>query len=892
MGGLLHLFYLNQSSMARKLFVHKKHDGGLDAPRNSLELQVETSRSYCDVGDLPVKEDGPKNNYPFESSMKKLINEEISKHSSTRHNGPSIVARLMGMDMLPLDTKSAVQPIEEKNEYRRTKSSKKEMNGKSSVGRVSSNLNSSRELDLDSFYQNNGADDAGWYEDQRIGKPRREEHPQEEELQKFKKEFEAWQAARFRECSRIVEMDSIPSKLLAREDLNKEKTAVSEKSRQTALGKTMETIDHTVKTISHERGVSPYRVEKMDLFPAEYKRSLSRSRTKSLDFEQSSLMNSRKRENTSSAPTRIVILKPGPDSFCNHEETWISSPSTLEQRGGIEDFLEEVKDRLRCELQGKVRKRGSVVRGSGIETPFSEQPSDPKQIARHIANQVRESVSRDLGANLLRSESTRSYRSEIQFNGAGSPEFIHRDTRRFLLERLRNVSERETELNSPVLTSGSYRSSAVDYDRVRVKQVGDTLEAQKDMRFWGRGLVKDDHEKTRSFRHGPDDDRLLDRELSPRNLIRSLSAPVSGTSFGKLLLENRHILTGAHIQRKHEAIEHVSLDMKSQKKERFNFKEKVSNFRYNFTLKGRLFGKRIQSATESRRTERYHTNDIRSGPTVIMNSGERHDNFTEVPPSPASVCSTAQDDFGRTADCLSPISTPNATPREDRVVPRAFKDISDNLNELRRQLNRLESDETEPEDASVEQEVVESEMDGLQNPAEVYIRDLLVASGLYDGSFEKSFSRWDTFAKPISLSVFKEVEESYKKLADEHDGSTKNHIEKVNHKLLLDLLNEALSTVLRPHINMSKFRRKVINSSAPPPLLGKKLLDCVWEIVSAYLYPPNDKTYHSFDEIVARDVGSSPWSGLVDEDVNAMGREIETLIMRDLVKDVLDDMQF
>ncbi|XP_061997876.1 uncharacterized protein LOC133715404 [Rosa rugosa] len=891
MGGLLHLFDFNQGSMARKLFLHKKHDGGLDAPRNSLELQIETSQSYNDVGDLPVKEVGPKKNYPLESSMKKLINEEISKRSSTRHTGPSIVARLMGMDMLPMDTKSAVQPIEDKHEYRRTKSSKKEMNGRSSVDRVSSNSNSSRELDLDSFYQNNGTKDTGWSEDQKIGKPRREEHPQEEELQKFKKEFEAWQAARFRECSRIVENDNNQGELLAQEHLNKEKTAVSAKSKQTTIEKTMERIDHTVKEISHGRGVSSHRVDTMDLFPPEYTRSLSsKSRTKSLDFEQSSLMNSRKRVNISSAPTRIVILKPGPDSFCNHEETWINSPSTSEQRGSIEDFLEEVKDRLRCELQGKVHKRGSVVRGSGIETPFSEQPSDPKQIARHIANQVRESVTRDLGVNLLRSESTRSYRSEIQYNGAGSPEFIHRDTRRFLLERLRNVSERETELNSPVLTSGSYRSSALDYERVRLKQVGHTLEAQKDMSFWGRGMVKDDHVKTRSFRHGPDDDKLLDRELSPRNLVRSLSAPVSGTSFGKLLLENRHILTGAHIQRKHEAIEHVSLDMKSQKKERFNFKEKVSNFKYSFTLRGRLFGKRIQSATESRRTERYPMNDIRSGPTVITNSRERHDNFTEVPPSPASVCSTAQDDFCRTADCLSPISTPNATPREDRLVPQAFRDISDNLSELRRQLNQLESDE--PDDASVEQEVIESEMSGLDNPAEVYIRDLLVASGLYDGSFEKYFSRWDTFGKPISLSVFKEVEESYKKLANDHDSSTKDHNGKANHKLLLDLLNEALSTVLGPPLNISKFRRKAINSSDLPPLRGKKLLDSVWESICHYLYPPNDRHYHSLDEIVSRDLGSSPWSELVEEDINVLGREIETLIMRDLVTEVLDDVKF
>ncbi|KAL6222172.1 hypothetical protein ACLB2K_005564 [Fragaria x ananassa] len=786
--------------MARKLFVHKKHDGGLDAPRNSLEMQVETSQSYCDMGDLPlypVKEVGPKKNYPLESSMKKLINEEISKRSSTRHNGPSIVARLMGMDMLPVDIKSAVQPIEDRHEYRRTKSSKKEMNGKNSVDHVSSNLNSSRELDLNSFYQNNGTEDAGWCEDQKIGKPRREEHPQEEELQKFKKEFEAWQAARFKECSRIVENDSLSVELLAQEPLNKEKTAVSAKAKQTTIEKTMERIDHTVKEISHERGVSSHRVDAMDLFPSEYTRSVSsKSRTKSLDFEQSSLLNSRKRMNISSAPTRIVILKPGPDSFCNHEETRINSPSTLDQRGSIEDFLEEVKDRLRCELQGKVHKRGSVVRGSGIETPFSEQPSDPKQIARHIAKPC----------------------------------------------------------------PRNYGSSALDYERFKVKQVGDTLEAQKDTSFWGRGMVKDDHEKTRSFRHGSDDDKLLDRELSPRNLIRSLSAPVSGTSFGKLLLENRHILTGAHIQRKHEAIENVSLDMKSQKKERFNFKEKVSHFKYNFNLRGRLFGKRIQSVTESRRTERYTVNDIRSGPTVITNSRERHDNFTEVPPSPASVCSTAQDDFCRTADCLSPVSTPNATPRDDRFVPQAFRDISDNLSELRRQLNQLESDE--PDDASVEQEVVESEMSGLENPAEVYIKDLLVASGLYDGSFEKSFSRYDTSGKPISFSVFKEVEESYKKLASADVNSTKDHNGKINHKLFLDLLNEALSTILGPPLSMSKFRRKAINSSALPPLR------------------------------VAWDLGSSLWSELVEEDVNILGREIATLIMTDLVTEVLDDMKF
>ncbi|PQQ15320.1 uncharacterized protein Pyn_12719 [Prunus yedoensis var. nudiflora] len=834
--------------MARKLFTHKKHDGGLEAPRNSLELQVE-SQSYCDVGDLPIEEDWSKKNYPLESSMKKLINEEISKHSSTRQNAPNIVARLMGMDMFPLDTKSAVQPIEEKSEHRRMKSSKKETNGRSSAAHVSSNLNSSRQIDLDSYYHNNNRDATRWGDDQKIENPRRKEHPQEEELKKFKKEFEAWQAARFRECSRIVEVDSTSGHLLGQEDLNKEKVAFSGRM---AIEKTVEPKDYAVRTISHEGGVLQCRGDKTELFPAEHDGPFSsRSRrTMSLDFEQSS-MSSKKRLDASSAPTRIVILKPGPDRLCNQEETWIGSSNTLEQRGGIEDFLEEVKERLKCELQGKMHKRGSVVRGSGVETPYSEQPSAPKKIARHIANQVRESVTRDLGMNLLRSESTKSYRSEIQFNGPGSPEFIHRDTRRIFLERLRSASKRETDLGVPVLVSGSSRLSAFDSERIRLKQVGDTLEAQKDMSFWERGIVKDEHEKTRSFRHGPHDNEVLDRELSPRNLIRSLSAPVPGTSFGKLLLEDRHVLT--------DTVLLLGEDCLAKK----------------------------QSIAESHRNH-YPMKDIMSGPTVVMNSGERHENFTEVPPSPASVCSSAREDFWRPTDYLSPISTP-ATPREDNIVPQAFRDISDNLNELRRQLNQLESDE--PEDIKDEQKVVETEMVGLEDPAEAYIQDLLVACGLYDGSFEKSLAKWDTFSKPISNSVFEEVEESHKKLAKKDDSSANDHNEMVDHKVLRDLLNEALSTVLGPPISMSKFRRKIISSSVLPPLRGKKLLNCVWQIIRERLHPPTDGPYYSLDDMVSRDLGSSPWSGLMDDDINALGREMEILIMEDLVQEILDDMQ-
>ncbi|KAF4377643.1 hypothetical protein CsatB_004914 [Cannabis sativa] len=876
MGGLLHLFAFENRSMARKVLTHKKHVDGLEAPRNSIEQQIETSQNYSAVRDLPVEEDwSTKNCYPFEASMKKLINEEISKHSSTRQNAPiSIVARLMGMDSLTLDTKSTVEPTEERSENMRTKCSNKEANGFGLTDHLSSNSNSSRQMELNSSYHNGDIDSERWSNGGRCGKGRSREHPQEEELQKFKKEFEAWQAARFRECSKFAELGNIPSQSsLAHEDLNKERT---ELYGRTAVEKAVKSKDQTIKARAQEIGGLQH--NEMESFQVERKYSSSKTRNSSRYIEQSSMMDTDQKLYALSAPTKIVILKPGPDRVGDHTESWTSSPSFSEQRGSIEDFLEEVKERLKCEMQGKMLRKGGsvVVRGSGIETPYNEKPSsDPKQIAKNIANQVRDSVSKDIGANLTRSESTRSYKSEIQLNGPNSSEFISRDTRRFVSERLKNVLNKETNMHTVV--GGHSRSySVLDLDNDTSKDV------QK--------------MQTRSFRYGVGDDRPLHKELSPRNLVRSLSAPVSGTSFGKLLLEDRHILTGAQIRRKLEATENFPVDLKKRKRERFSFKEKVSNFRYSFSLRGRLFGKKIQSVLESHVFERYPLKDIMSGPTVVSNFDERHvkENFTEVPPSPASVCSSsAQEELWRPVDHLSPLSTPDVTPSNEYAMPQVFREISSNLSELRRQLNQLESDE--PDERLIPPKPAEPEMFELKDPAEAYIRDLLVGSGLYDGSSDKYLWRSETSAKPIGTSVFEEVEESYKTFAKDNDISLKDQrVRRVDHKLLHDLLNEALSTVLEPHrgiSTVSKVERKSMNSSSFPTLHGNKLLNCVWEIICDHLYPSTDRSCYSLEDMVARDLRLSPWTREVDDEGTSLGREVEILILGDLVDEILKDMK-
>ncbi|KAG4951924.1 hypothetical protein AAZX31_16G104800 [Glycine max] len=858
MGGLLHMFEFNQGRMAKKVHAQRSNNGDLESSGNGMELQVETSQVHCAEGELPYScqvEDGwsKKNSYSNVVSVKKLNKEDLSKQSgTTRNNAPSLVARLMGIDTmpLPLETNSVVPLDESKHKNMERKFSKKGMNQRGSVGRGSSNFNSSSQMEFDSFYQDiDGDHDDGCR--QNFGKPRPREHPQEEELQKFKKEFEAYQESRFKECSKDVEIGSGSRRIPSQENLRKEKML------QIACSKTD---SHTFKTmLPNGNMMEPIPTTKKDFFP-------SRSKTLSRDFEESLMMKSGSRLDICASSAQIVILKPGSDRICNcnHEENCINLSGTLHGRKGLEDFLEEVRERLECELQG--------IRASGIETPYNEKLSDAKE--------VRESVTRDAEPNLLRSESTRSYKSKMQFNGPSSPELFNIDTRRFLSERLRNIVNGELHLDIPEV--------ACYNDRVRLKQ--DTTKCANDKSQW-RILKEKKELQTGSYRHKLDDNVLFHKDLSPRNLERSLSAPASGTSFGRLLLEDRHILTGALIQRKLEAVEAMPVDVKKKKKDGFNIKEKLSNF--TLGLRGKLFGKKVQSIVESHGSEYGPIlRDIRSGPTVFMKYGERHENSTEVPPSPASMCSCVHEKNWRQTGYSSLTSTPDVSSLDDIFIPKVFRDISSGLNELKRQLSQLDSDGSE--DFTTKQEPVESELVQLDDPAESYVRDLLVASGLYFGSWDKSLLRGDTFVKPIGNSVFEEVEESHDNLIKEDERSTKDqqNKNKLEHKVLLDLLNEALSIVLGPPLTLSRFRRKLSNSSLQPPPCGNELLKLTWDIVSVSLNPSSNASLYSLDSLVAQDLGSISWSGLTNDHIDTLEREMACLITDDLVEEFTNDMVF
>eukprot|EP00250_Pteridium_aquilinum_P015021 c22333_g1_i1 orf=607-4302(+) len=210
MGGLMHLFDFNQALAGRKLLTDKKSGAGLEAPRNSLDVggsipealksNVERSEEVLHGYELQ-KASAPKrlNGMP----MKALIAQELSKESDTKNRAPSVVARLMGLDALPTDSKVLQKPlagsmlgkIDEKFTQRSVVERQRHeevtphnvrlyaKKAKASVvsGQISSR--SSHAQRSDSQDGKSGSDSL----------PLRS-HPQEQQLQEFKKEFEAWQS--------------------------------------------------------------------------------------------------------------------------------------------------------------------------------------------------------------------------------------------------------------------------------------------------------------------------------------------------------------------------------------------------------------------------------------------------------------------------------------------------------------------------------------------------------------------------------------------------------------------------------------------------------------------------------------------------------------------------
>ncbi|KAF8780494.1 hypothetical protein HU200_001619 [Digitaria exilis] len=892
---MLQYLDFSHASTSRK-WGHKRQGDGFEAPRNSMEFASEASHSYGifqeDIS-YSWNRQYPKSGLSHSSTpIKKLIHEDISFRTNEGHKRPGVIARLMGMDSPPLNvtTESISRPEERISEITPSPMPRRDPSEMISTKRVSFVQHNTKDSikhtpkqeiraydnERDLFGQLNKRNNE-W------SKPQPREHPQEEELQKFKKDFEAWQASRVWEQSRSFELESN----LDDEDDDKCTDIVPYRHQHqhhkgkdaTSGNKYMHSNDDVHWRRSKENSNT----------------SISGSRTFSLtsaDACSTRLPLSRfyHEEERPLSPTRIVVLKPCPElSMDDIEESSLGSPELVKKENNMEAFLEEVKKRLKIELEGTLASDDKTDRWAG-----GDIPADPKQIARNIANQIRENVTRDLHPALVRSESTRSYRSsDVAFNEQSQMDYIGRDARRQLSDRLKNVLRREPDAEPAFLHRR--RASSTSFDEEPRPKPRHDMASRKGKKIRSKEEKKSAIEyDVRSFRYGSNKTPTqLDSEpVSPRNLMRSFSAPVSGTTFVKLLSEEPRVLTGARLQRKQEG--HGSRPSSSEerkgRKDAFNIKGKVSNLRQNLGLRAKLFGKKFHASDESFPDDLPPIGMLVTAPSVLMHPGVLQENSTEVPPSPASWCSSPPDEMIR-GGYPSPVSPLEASFSEHRSPLRtAAKDMSSSACEpgiLSEQVEEQHAAETSPV-----LDGQDDDMDELDHPIKSFVRAVLVVAGLYGPKQNSGNLSSACEVKPIPKRVLEEVECSSSTLASASSDSDGVVTDALDHRLLFDLMNEALPGAVRTSTTLWTFDK--CYAAAPRRALGgNKLLEALWKSVQVWLEPPSDDTTSSsasVDVLIGRDLSLSVWHGSFREDADALGGEVEADILDELVDEMVWDV--
>ncbi|EHA8591288.1 putative protein TRM32 [Cocos nucifera] len=204
--------------------------------------------------------------------------------------------------------------------------------------------------------------------------------------------------------------------------------------------------------------------------------------------------------------------------------------------------------------------------------------------------------------------------------------------------------------------------------------------------------------------------------------------------------------------------------------------------------------------------------------------------------------------------------------------------------------NLLEQGEKNaPEKVATEERPDEDEAVEAEEPVKAYVRDVLVTAGLYEGQCDDQvFSRWTPLTKPIPRWVFEKVEELHDN-CKMNDGESLlyNGNTNVGHKMLFDLVNEALPRVFQTTMTSSTFKTWVLGPKRLPH--GKELLDDLWHQMEKHTNPQREASY-SLDNLVAGDLSMTPWSGLLHEDIDVMEMEMECIILGELIDEFVWDI--
>ncbi|XP_062229890.1 uncharacterized protein LOC133927441 [Phragmites australis] len=749
---------------------------------------------------------------------------------------PNVIARLMGIDAIPTPAKGAVIIQAEETSDMKPPSSTTEIKVISPRSGQFKQANWS----LLSYLSKNG-DSRHCRRKMRVpGRSRsRQRHPQEDLLEKIKEDFQAWQTSKALECARTVaalgnsskNLDGRCIQIIAQENLRKEKMArygYGNRKSECSLKNVVQESDSenagkvAAEAKSEERVIRVRRVS--HCATSENFRGLVVGK----DGHNHSISEKLR------SPARIVLLKPSSGIIVNDREP-LFRLSKVKRDDNMEEFLQEVKERLQKELK---------VNATG-ELSTITWGTEPKQFVRDTAKHIKQTVTKDLGKRLSRSESFRAFRGDRKRNDVtegtkhASPEHDTIDTRNILANRPESVTSR-TETVSPKKDGKESTNLFPVRSRGRVRSLTDVSLT---------GIDFDEQSCTSEC-------LMKNNILSPRILVRSFSAPESGISQGRLFLEDN---VGG---RKHEVsdVASESAAVTSKNSSSFSFRGTVSSLRHSFSLRRNLFGRKTHWSKKPSLGEFHPQMAIGmtpSPPETFNLFKVTQANFTELPPSPVSPLEVGHSSrhFFSDLNCTLPELSPKC--------PSEFEAPCSELSYM----------------------TVETAC----NQDKAYIREVLIAAGLYDdGSLDnKANARVDSMARPI-CDFFEEIEDIYycrDKSGDHDTGLCNNSGENAtDHRVLFDLANEALQSLVETAKTGSSLRQWVIDSTGVSR--GRKLVDEVWQQVQT-LRNPQMQEMQTIDSMVAYEIRKSAWAEVLYEDLYVVGRKIERAIFDELIEDIV-----
>lgn len=181
-------------------------------------------------------------------------------------------------------------------------------------------------------------------------------------------------------------------------------------------------------------------------------------------------------------------------------------------------------------------------------------------------------------------------------------------------------------------------------------------------------------------------------------------------------------------------------------------------------------------------------------------------------------------------------------------------------------------------------------MDEADHPMKSFVRAVLVVAGMYgrrQNPGDAAMSECE--AKPIPKWVLEEVVSSS---SSSSSAPADGGAAAVDHRLLFDLVNEALPGAVRASTTLFAFDKCYAMAPRRAPG-GKALLKALWKSMQVWLEPPSDRTTASsasVDVLIGRDLSVSPWHGAFREDADALARDVEAEMLDELLDETVWDV--